>query len=95
MMLQLQRYTLEVKYIPGKYMYVADTLSRAFIIINGIPEEMMSDNMPFASQEFTNFGRVWGIKLTTSSPNFPQSNGQSERAVQTLKHILKKVDCEG
>ena len=31
MMLQLQRYTLEVKYIPGKYMYVADTLSRAFI----------------------------------------------------------------
>ena len=30
-MLQLQRYTLEVKYIPGKYMYVADTLSRAFI----------------------------------------------------------------
>ena len=31
MMMQLQRYTLEVKYIPGKYMYVADTLSRAFI----------------------------------------------------------------
>lgn len=62
---------------------------------HGIPEEMMSDNMPFASQEFTNFGRDWGIKLTTSSPNFPQSNGQSERAVQTLKRILKKADCEG
>ena len=38
---------------------------------HGIPEEMMSDNMPFASQEFTNFGRDCGIKLTTSSPNFP------------------------
>ena len=62
---------------------------------HGIPEEMMSDNMPFASQEFTNFGRDWGLKLTTSSPNFPQSNGQSERAVQTLKRILKKADYEG
>ena len=62
---------------------------------HGIPEEMMSDNMPFASQEFTNFGRDWGIKLTTSSSNFPQSNGQSERAVQTLKRILKKADYEG
>ena len=62
---------------------------------HGIPEEMMSDNMPFASQEFTNFGRDWSIKLTTSSPNFPQSNGQNERAVQTLKRILKKADCEG
>ena len=31
MMLQLQRYTLNVRYVPGKLMYVADTLSRAFI----------------------------------------------------------------
>ena len=29
MMLQLQRYTLNVRYVPGKLMYVADTLSRA------------------------------------------------------------------
>ena len=36
-----------------------------------------------------------GIKLTTSSLDFPQSNGQSKRAVQTLKRILKKPVCEG
>ena len=31
MILQLQRYDLEVKYVPEKYMYVSDTLSRAYI----------------------------------------------------------------
>ena len=31
MMLQLQRYTLNVRCVPGKLMYVADTLSRAYI----------------------------------------------------------------
>ena len=31
MILQLQRYDLDVKYVPGKYLYVADTLSRAYI----------------------------------------------------------------
>ena len=30
-MLKLQRYTLNVRYMPGRLMYVADTLSRAFV----------------------------------------------------------------
>lgn len=31
MLLRLQRYELEVTYVPGKYLYVADTLSRAYL----------------------------------------------------------------
>ena len=31
MLLKLQKYTLDVTYVPGKEMYVADTLSRAFL----------------------------------------------------------------
>ena len=62
---------------------------------HGIAEELLSDNMPFASTEFVDFAREWKVGLTTSSPNFPQSNGQSERAVQNMKNILKKADYEG
>ena len=62
---------------------------------HGIAEELLSNNMPFASKQFVDFAREWKIGLTTSSPNFPQSNGQSERAVQNLKNIIKKCNYEG
>ena len=57
-----------------------------------IPEELVSDNMPYNSREFKDFASSWGFKLTTSSPTYAQSNGLSEQAVQTIKRILKKAD---
>ena len=56
----------------------------------GIPEEIVSDNMPFGSREFKDFAHEWGIKTTTSSPTYAQSNGRAERFVQTLKGLLIK-----
>jgi glycerol-3-phosphate cytidylyltransferase-like family protein len=38
MLLQLMRYDLNVKYVPGKEMYIADTLSRAYLASNSPPE---------------------------------------------------------
>ena len=61
---------------------------------HGIPVEIVSDNMPFQSNEFIAFAKAWGIKTTTSSPTYSQSNGQAERSVQTLKNILKKAHEE-
>ena len=61
----------------------------------GIPYEIVSDNMPFQSANFLKFADEWGFKTTTSSLNFPQSNGQVERTIQTLKRSLKKADYEG
>ena len=40
LMLTLQRYELVVLYVPGKYMYLPDTLSHAYI--EGEPDEEMS-----------------------------------------------------
>ena len=56
----------------------------------GIPEKVVSDNGPqYSSQEFSDFAREYGFQHVTSSPHFPQSNGHSERAVQTVKKLLK------
>lgn len=55
---------------------------------HGIPE--MSDNGPqFSGQAFTSFADSYGFRLITSSPRFPQSNGEAERMVQTVKNLLK------
>jgi hypothetical protein len=40
MLLRLQKYNLDLKYTPGKFMYVADTLSRAFVNENDTEQEL-------------------------------------------------------
>lgn len=57
----------------------------------GVPEEIVSDNVPFSSAEFRAFGKEWDIVLTTSSPNYPQSNGMAENAVGIAKSILRRA----
>nr|XP_054591203.1 uncharacterized protein K02A2.6-like [Nothobranchius furzeri] len=58
---------------------------------HGIPKEIVSDHVPFASYEMKSFATKWEIKLTFSSPGFPSSNGMAERAIKTVKHALKKA----
>ncbi len=58
---------------------------------HGIPDEVFSDNMPFASKKFKDFSRAWEFKATTSSPTYPRSNGMVERAIQTHKRLLTKA----
>ena len=63
---------------------------------HGIPEKLMSDNGPcYASQLFTEFAKAYQFDHVTSSPRYPRSNGMSERAVQTVKKLLKKAKKSG
>ena len=58
---------------------------------HGIPDVAVSDNGPqFASEVFTQFAKQYGFVHVTSSPRYPRSNGEAERAVRTMKDILKK-----
>ena len=58
----------------------------------GYPKEIISDNgSPFNSQEFADYLSSHGVKHTTSSPCYPQSNGFIECHIQTVKNLLYKV----
>ena len=57
----------------------------------GIPEEVFSDNSSqYSSCSYKDFAKQWNFTHTTSSPEFPQSNGLVERAIQTIKRTLIK-----
>lgn len=57
----------------------------------GIPDTVISDNGPqFSCQSFKKFANEWSFNHITSSPYYAQSKRKSERAVQTIKKILKK-----
>jgi len=60
---------------------------------HGILEIVRSDNGPqYSSREFAKFASSHEFNHITSSPRFPQSNGQVERMVQTVKKTLKKSE---
>jgi len=60
---------------------------------HGIPEIVRSDNGPqYSSREFAKFASSYEFNHITSSPRFPQSNGQVERMVQTVKKMLKRSE---
>lgn len=64
-----------------------------WIFAFGIPRTIVSDNGPqLISSEFRTFLHKWDIEHVTSSPHYPQSNGEAERAVQTVKNLLNKND---
>ena len=62
---------------------------KAIFSRHGIPVTFVSDNGPqFASEEMRTFAREYGFHNITSSPYYPKSNGQAERTVKTVKHLL-------
>ena len=83
----------EVSLIPDKIASSIITNTKSICARHGIPEEIVSDHMPFGSREFKDF--EWGIHTTTSNPTYVQSDGPAERCVQTLKGIFKKAEEDG
>ncbi|KAJ8356744.1 hypothetical protein SKAU_G00195380 [Synaphobranchus kaupii] len=57
---------------------------------HGIPETVMSDNGPqYSCALFEDFATEYGFTHVTSSPRYPQANGEAERAVATVKGLWK------
>ncbi|XP_031333939.1 uncharacterized protein K02A2.6-like [Photinus pyralis] len=84
-----------VNKLPNKTGNTVISCLKNIFAINGLPEEVFSYNgPPFNSWDFIEFANRYDIKLTTSSPRYPRSNGMVERTVQTVKSLLTKCLLE-
>ena len=56
-----------------------------------MPKVVFSDNGPqCSSHKFKKLSKLWDFIHKTFSPQFPQSNGFEERAIQAIKKTLHK-----
>ena len=63
---------------------------RNWFLLFGFPQTIVSDNGPQFRTDFGKFCTSFGAVHVTSSPYFPQSNGQAESAVKNAKYLLIK-----
>jgi transposase InsO family protein len=66
---------------------------RQVFATHGLPEKIVTDNgSVFSSEEFRMFTQCNGIQHVFSAPYHPASNGLAERAVQTFKEGIKRME---
>lgn len=66
---------------------------RYLFTTHGLPSQIVSDNgSGFTSTEFQQFLSDNGVRHTLTSPYHPSSNGLAERAVQTFKNAVSKLE---
>ena len=64
---------------------------KGIFAVHGIPDTVVSDNGPqFSAYQFKEFSDQYQFTHITSSPRYPQANGEAERAVRTVKELLIK-----
>ena len=82
---------IEVKLLRGQSSEAVILSLKEIFAVHGIPDLVISDNGPqFANENFKKFTMDYGFVHTTSSPRYPQANGEAERGVRTVKTLLRK-----
>ncbi|GJY37483.1 putative reverse transcriptase domain-containing protein [Tanacetum coccineum] len=100
----LSDYDCVIRYHSGKANVVADALNRkdkepirvrALVVMeivcrHGVPVSIISDRDPrFASRFWRSLQKSLGMNLDMSTAYHPETNGQSERTIQTLEDMLR------
>ena len=59
---------------------------------HGISDCVICNKVPFSSKYFIHFAKEWSFVIVTYSSHYAQSNGMTERAIQTMKHLSSKAE---
>jgi hypothetical protein len=83
----------EIQLLSGKTAKQCISALKSIFARHGIPQVVFSDNGPcFSCREFKEFANEWGFNQKTSSPLYPQSNGQAENCVKLVKNLMRKAE---
>ena len=90
----VDRFSKAVHYVPLTKLPTADEMTHLLtnhvVRLHGIPVDIVSDRGPqFTSQVWQAFCRGIGATVSLTSGYHPQSNGQAERANQSLEDTLR------
>ncbi|XP_011409056.1 PREDICTED: uncharacterized protein LOC105315970 [Amphimedon queenslandica] len=84
---------LEVCIVPSTSSEATIKVLRRIFSTHGLPHQLVSHNGPsFTSQEIKKFMSLNGIHYSLTAPYYLRSNGLAERAVQTFKNAVKKME---
>ncbi|KAK2443611.1 hypothetical protein QL285_014700 [Trifolium repens] len=95
----VDRLTKSAHFIPVKSTYKAPQYAAIFmeqiVRLHGVPLSIVSDRDPiFTSRFWKAFQSAMGTRLKMSTSHHPQTDGQSERTIQTLEDMLRACVLE-
>nr|GFB88623.1 putative nucleotidyltransferase, ribonuclease H [Tanacetum cinerariifolium] len=74
---------------------LAEIFQQEIVRLHGTPSAIVSDRDPrFASRFWKGLQKAWGTRLKFSTTFHPQTDGQSERTIQTLEDMLRSCALE-
>jgi hypothetical protein len=90
----VDRLTKSAHFLPIKETYTLDKLAKLYVReivkLHGVPESIISDrDSRFTSRFWGALQAALGTKLQFSTAFHPQTDGQSERTIQTLEDMLR------
>ena len=84
---------IDVQIVPSTSAEATIAALRPIFSTFGLPQQLVSDNgTGFTSAQFQEFLSQNGVKQILTSPYHPSSNGLAERAVQTFKDLVSKLE---
>ena len=95
----VDRLTKSAHFLPINIEYSLEKLTSLYIKevvrLHGIPSNIVSDRDPrFTSRFWESLHKALGTKLRLSSAYHPQTDGQSERTIQSLEDLLRACVLE-